>query len=55
MNQKGGGKFLLRLPDGLLKLVRVSAAENERSINSEVIYHLKRAYVIENEKSGTTA
>jgi len=49
-------KLMIRLPEGLRKMIKVSAAENERTMNAEVIFHLKRAYgVAENEKSGTTA
>ena len=51
-------KFMLRFPDGLRQQVKIEAAKNNRSMNAEVVYHLKRAYeraALENEKSGTTA
>lgn len=48
-------KLMVRLPDGLRKAIKLAAAENERTMNAEVIYHLKKAYSLENEKSGTTA
>lgn len=46
----------VRLPDGLRQKIKVAAAENERTMSAEVVYHLKRAYEApRNEKSGTTA
>jgi len=49
-------KLMIRLPDGLRKKIKVSAAENERTMNAEVIYHLRRAYGVQaNEKADATA
>ena len=49
-------KLMLRFPPGMRQLVKIEAAKNGRSMNSEVIYHLRRAYEsLEKEKSGTTA
>ncbi|MGV1768805.1 Arc family DNA-binding protein [Agrobacterium vitis] len=48
-------KLIIRLPDGLRATIKKAAAENERTMNAEVIYHLKRAYGAENEKSGNKA
>ncbi|MGV2123985.1 Arc family DNA-binding protein [Agrobacterium vitis] len=48
-------KLIIRLPDGLREVIKRVAAENERTMNAEVVYHLKRAYSAENEKSGKKA
>jgi plasmid stability protein len=49
-------KLMIRLPEGLRKTIKVSAAENERTMNAEVIYHLRRAYGVKpNEKADATA
>ncbi len=48
-------KLMIRLPEGLRKLIKIAAAKNERTMNAEVIYHLKRAYGAENEKTDATA
>lgn len=47
-------KLMLRLPDGLRKAIKLAAIENERTMNAEVVYHLKRAYA-ETEKAGASA
>lgn len=44
-------KLMVRLPDGLRKAIKLAAAENERTMNAEVIFHLKKAYGLENEKA----
>ena len=48
-------KFIVRLPEGLRETIKRSAEDNERTMNAEVVFHLKRAYSAENEKSGTPA
>lgn len=37
-------KLIIRLPGGLRDTIKRAASENERTMNAEVIYHLKRAY-----------
>lgn len=37
-------KLLIRLPDGLRDTIKKSACENERTMNAEVVYRLKRSY-----------
>lgn len=37
--------FALRLPEGLLDHIRVEAAKNCRSINSEIVFQLHRAFI----------
>ena len=37
-------RFIIRLPDGMRDRIKAAAAENLRSMNSEVLYHLKRIY-----------
>lgn len=48
-------KLIIRLPDGMRDLIKQKAAENERTMNAEVVYHLRRAYDAQNGKSGTPA
>lgn len=45
-------KLIVRLPDGLRQTIKENASANERTMNAEVIYHLKRAYS-EKEKAGS--
>lgn len=37
-------KYVLRLPDGLRRVIKIAAAENMRSMNAEIIFHLERIY-----------
>lgn len=37
-------KLIVRLPDGLRETIKRQAATNERTMNAEVVFHLKRAY-----------
>lgn len=37
-------KLIIRLPDGLRETIKKAAADNERTMNAEVVFHLKRAY-----------
>lgn len=49
-------QIMLRLPKGLRDVIKKTAVDNERTMNAEVVYHLRRIYgQSENEKSGTTA
>ena len=48
-------KLMVRLPEGLRQKIKIAAAENGRTMNAEVVYHLKRAYSTENEKADATA
>lgn len=40
-------KFMLRLPDGLREAIKSKAAENGRSMNSEIVLRLKDSLVQE--------
>lgn len=42
-------KFVVRLPEGMRDRLRRQAKANQRTMNSEVIYHLDRALADENE------
>lgn len=45
------GNFLLRFyPDGLRKELKVRAAQNERTLNAEVLYLIKRGLEAEQAK-----
>lgn len=37
-------KIVVRLPDGLRGRIKQAAARNGRSANSELVFHLSRAY-----------
>lgn len=37
-------KFIVRMPPGMRERIKASAAENERSMNAELLYHLRRIY-----------
>lgn len=44
-------KFMLRFPDEMRERIRDEAQKNCRSMNSEIIFQLSRAYAhVENEK-----
>lgn len=47
-------RFQVRLPDGLRDAIKIAAAQNRRSMNSEIVFHLEKAFE-QKEKSGTTA
>ncbi len=36
-------QFVVRLPDGMREAVRASAKANERTMNAEIIFHLRKA------------
>lgn len=40
---RGAEQFALRLPAGLRAQLKASAQANNRSMNSEVVFHLERA------------
>ena len=40
-------RFMLRLPDGLRDRIREVAARNRRSMNSEIVLHLERAFPVQ--------
>jgi len=42
-HRKLENQFMLRLPDGMRGVIKARAAENERSMNSEIIFHLRKA------------
>ena len=46
-------KFIARFPDGLRDRLRSSAAENCRSMNAELIFHLDRALPLQVRKAAT--
>ena len=37
-------KLMLRLPPGMRTAIKIAAARNRRSANSEVIFHLERIF-----------
>jgi plasmid stability protein len=39
-------KFMLRLPDGMRERIKAKAEENGRSMNSEIVDTLERAYPV---------
>ncbi|RWE76760.1 MAG: Arc family DNA-binding protein [Mesorhizobium sp.] len=41
---KNDPTFLTRLPPDLLKQIKISAAENGRSMNAEIVARLRRSY-----------
>lgn len=46
-------KFIARFPEGLRDRLRASAAENLRSMNAELIFHLDRALPLQVRKAAT--
>lgn len=36
-------RYIVRLPDGMRNRIREEAERNERSMNAEIVFHLKRA------------
>ncbi|WP_313353209.1 Arc family DNA-binding protein [Paracoccus sp. (in: a-proteobacteria)] len=42
-NRQLKDKFMLRFPDGMRGALKVMAAESERSMNAEIIFHLRKA------------
>ncbi|WP_322886616.1 Arc family DNA-binding protein [Sinorhizobium medicae] len=56
VNAQDADKLMIRLPEGLRQKIKVAAALNERSMNAEVVYHLKRAFgALEKEKGEAPA
>lgn len=46
-------QFMLRFPDGeIRKELKVRAAKNERSLNSEILYLIKRGLSVEQQPQG---
>lgn len=46
-------KFMLRLHgDGLRKQLKIRAAENERTLNAEILYLIKRGLQVEQQNQG---
>lgn len=39
-------RFIVRLPDGLRDVIRERAAASRRSMNAEIVFHLERAYLV---------
>jgi plasmid stability protein len=49
-------QFVLRFPDGeVRKELKVRAAKNERSLNSEILYLIKRGLQVEQQHQGAQA
>lgn len=49
-------KFILRFNvDGLRKQLKVRAAENERTLNAEILYLIKRGLAAEQQPQGAAA
>ncbi len=46
-------KFLVRMPNGLRDSLKLTAKQNRRSMNAEIVFQLERA--IENEKAEARA
>ena len=42
----------LRLPDGMRNRIKAEAANNRRSMNSEIVFHLERIYGAEEVAAG---
>lgn len=38
---RDGDKFMLRLPEGMRKQIKQQALDNERTMNSELVYLIK--------------
>ncbi len=38
---RDGDKFMLRLPEGMRQQIKLQAAQNERSMNSELVFLIK--------------
>ena len=47
--------FNVRLPEGMREEIRQSAARNERSMNSEIVFHLRKALAATGEGLANTA
>lgn len=48
-------QIALRLPEGLRERIKEHAAQNHRSMNSEIISHLERIFSQEKQKGEATA
>lgn len=46
-------KFMVRLPEGMRDRLRLSAEDNRRSMNAELIFHLDRALPLQVRKAAT--
>lgn len=44
-------RFVIRMPAGMRERLRVAAAENRRSMNSEIIFHMDRALPLQVRKA----
>ena len=44
-------RYIVRFPEGMREMIKKSAAENGRSINSDIIQMLKQAYANANKKT----
>lgn len=42
-NRSSPDLFLLRLPSGLRSAIKAMASKNERSMNSEIVFHMRAA------------
>jgi plasmid stability protein len=42
--QQNRDKLMVRVPDGMRTAIKVAAARNRRSVNSEVVFHLDRIF-----------
>lgn len=50
-NRKLNDAYTLRLPEGWRAAIKAMAAENERSMNAEIIFHLRKVIPVDtNEK-----
>ena len=50
-NRELKDQFMLRLPDGMRDAIRESAAREDRSMNAQIVQHLRAIYQPEKEVS----
>ncbi|QRZ15401.1 Arc family DNA-binding protein [Paracoccus methylovorus] len=36
-------RYIVRMPDGMRDRIKAMAGENERSMNAEIVFHLRKA------------
>ncbi len=50
-NRTWNDQYMLRLPDGMRDRIKAAAAENNRSMNAEIVATLESAYPIPNDRA----
>lgn len=48
---RGDDDFRMRLPTGMRQRIKVLAADNLRSMNAEIVFHLKRSLAADERRS----